>query len=65
MPMVGGRLVGRCPRCGAFGSSMSLCARCAAELQRERDKDLFKLDSPRILPIKPLKKLDPLDPLRR
>ena len=66
MPTVGGRLVGRCPRCGAYGNSMALCAGCVSEMQKERDKDRFKFTPPPILPdLKLPKKIDPLDPFRR
>jgi methionyl-tRNA synthetase len=58
MPMVGRNLVGQCPRCGAYGNSMSLCGNCSAQLAQEAlGRKMASLE--KLLPIrKPL--LDPL-----
>ena len=37
MPMIGGRLVGRCPSCGVGQGHMGLCPRCAQETQAPRE----------------------------
>ena len=60
MPMVSGRLVGSCPRCGAYGNSMGLCARCEGQLRQGLDIHGSEWDPP-ILPgfppldVKPIK----------
>lgn len=44
MPGRGGRNpVGMCPRCGMAQGSMSLCSRCAAEEQKERNNWKYPL----------------------
>lgn len=67
MPMVGGNLVGKCPRCGAYGNSMSLCGSCQMQIQRERELEAQKLadlSHKQKTTLDPYK-FDPFNPRRR